>query len=124
MLVGPSSSAVSDSTKSLADAHRQRLDAETGDNNEIGKGKGREERFGQSKWKLGEGDVELDKEKLAEAIKEEKKRKQRGEDDDSEDRGRKKKYNSVAGDSYDVTEEELGKQFIADYIFGCNSSFL
>lgn len=109
-----SSSSAAAATKSLAEAHKERLEAEAGANDETSKGRVREEKFGQSKWKLGEGDVQLDKEKLAEALREEKKRKKRGEDDDDDDHddhGRRKKYNSFAGDTYEVTEEELGKVF-------------
>jgi pre-mRNA-processing factor SLU7 len=52
--------------------------------------------------------VTLDKERLAQAMIEERKRKVRGEDDD--DRvGKKKKDGHVGG--HDVTEEELGKIF-------------
>ena len=57
-----------------------------------------------SKERVGEGDVELDKERLAHALKEEKKRKARGDDD-----GRLGKR--VRGDEpYEVSEEQLGKQ--------------
>jgi pre-mRNA-processing factor SLU7 len=56
-----------------------------------------------SKKRVGEGDVQLDQAKLAEAIQEEKKRKLRG--DNTEDRfGKKRKETG----SHDVTEEELG----------------
>jgi len=51
---------------------------------------------------MGEGDVRLDEESLARALKEERKRKA-GEEDD--DRLGKKPKN--AGGSHDVTEEEL-----------------
>lgn len=59
-----------------------------------------------SKKRVGEGDVSLDKERLAEALSEEKKRKLRGGDD--EDRFSKKKK-GLEISSHDVTEEELGK---------------
>ncbi|KAJ7217882.1 Pre-mRNA splicing Prp18-interacting factor-domain-containing protein [Mycena pura] len=59
-----------------------------------------EQNFG--KKRMGEGDVRLDEERLARALKEEKKRKA-GEEDD--DRLGKKRKN--AGGSHDVTEEEL-----------------
>jgi pre-mRNA-processing factor SLU7 len=58
-----------------------------------------------SKKRVGEGDVKLDKERLALALQEEKKRKMRGEDDD-ERMGKKKKAGLAAG--HEVTEEELG----------------
>ena len=57
-----------------------------------------------SKKRLGEGELSIDKDKLAQALSEERKRKARGDDDD--DRfGKKKK----SGQSYEVSEEELGK---------------
>ncbi|KAG1737711.1 Pre-mRNA splicing Prp18-interacting factor-domain-containing protein [Suillus lakei] len=57
-----------------------------------------------SKKRVGEGDVSLDKDRLAEAISEEKKRKTRGDKDD--DRSSKKMKGLQSG-SHDVTEEEL-----------------
>ncbi|KAG2150544.1 Pre-mRNA splicing Prp18-interacting factor-domain-containing protein [Suillus clintonianus] len=57
-----------------------------------------------SKKRVGEGDVSLDKDRLAEAISEEKKRKARGDKDD--DRYSKKAKGLQSG-SHDVTEEEL-----------------
>ncbi|KAG2755237.1 hypothetical protein P692DRAFT_20826881 [Suillus brevipes Sb2] len=57
-----------------------------------------------SKKRVGEGDVALDKDRLAEAISEEKKRKTRGDKDD--DRSSKKMKGLQSG-SHDVTEEEL-----------------
>ncbi|KIJ67966.1 hypothetical protein HYDPIDRAFT_107513 [Hydnomerulius pinastri MD-312] len=57
-----------------------------------------------SKKRVGEGDVMLDKDRLAEALNEEKKRKARGGDDD--DRSSKKKKGLESG-GHDVTEEEL-----------------
>ncbi|KAG2078930.1 pre-mRNA-splicing factor SLU7 [Suillus decipiens] len=57
-----------------------------------------------SKKRVGEGDVSLDKDRLAEAINEEKKRKARGDKDD--DRSSKKMKGLQSG-SHDVTEEEL-----------------
>lgn len=62
-----------------------------------------------SKKRVGEGDVALDKDRLAEAISEEKKRKARGDKDD--DRSSKKAKGLQSG-SHDVTEEELGKCLI------------
>lgn len=58
-----------------------------------------------SKKRVGEGDVSLDKDRLAEAISEEKKRKARGDKDD--DRSSKKRKGLQSG-SHDVTEEEYG----------------
>ncbi|KAG1867404.1 Pre-mRNA splicing Prp18-interacting factor-domain-containing protein [Suillus subluteus] len=57
-----------------------------------------------SKKRVGEGDVSLDKDRLAEAINEEKKRKARGDKDD--DRS-SKKMKGLQSSSHDVTEEEL-----------------
>lgn len=59
-----------------------------------------------SKRRLGEGEVAINKEKLAQALSEERKRKSRGNDDD--DRWGKKQKGG-AGSSYEVSEEELGK---------------
>lgn len=56
-----------------------------------------------SKKRLGEGDLSLDKEKLAQAVNEERKRKAKGDDDDRF--GKKQK-------SYEVSEEELGESNI------------
>ena len=56
-----------------------------------------------SKKRLGEGDLRLNDMKLAEALQAERKRKGRGEEDEW---GSKRKK---GGDSYEVTEEELGK---------------
>jgi pre-mRNA-processing factor SLU7 len=62
------------------------------------------------KERVGEGEIQLDKERLAQALKEEKKRKVRGDDD-----GRLGKR--VRGDEpYDVTEERLGKMSTNDVI--------
>ncbi|KAF7315510.1 Slu7 domain-containing protein [Mycena indigotica] len=60
-----------------------------------------EQNFG--KKRMGEGDVQLDEDRLARALKEEKKRK--GEDNDSDRFGKKRK--GVASSSHEVTEEEL-----------------
>ncbi|KAG1734676.1 Pre-mRNA splicing Prp18-interacting factor-domain-containing protein [Suillus paluster] len=57
-----------------------------------------------SKKRVGEGEVSLDKDRLADAISEEKKRKARGEKDD--DRYSKKMKGLQSG-SHDVTEEEF-----------------
>lgn len=59
-----------------------------------------------SKKRLGEGDLSLDESKLAKALNEERKRKARGDDDD--DRFGKKQRGG-AGQSYEVSEEELGR---------------
>ena len=59
-----------------------------------------------SKKRVGEGDVTLDKDRLAEALSDERKRKGWGGND--EDRFSKKKK-GLEVSSHDVTEEELGK---------------
>ena len=51
----------------------------------------------------GEGEIELDKGRLAQALKEEKKRKARDDDDRPGKRTR-------GDESYEVTEEQLGKE--------------
>jgi len=56
-----------------------------------------------SKKRVGEGDVSLNKDRLADAINEEKKRKARGEKDDG---GFSKKRKGLQSGSHDVTEEE------------------
>jgi len=65
-----------------------------------------------SKKRIGEGNVTLDKERLAEALADERKRKAWGdnEEDREADRHSKKKRAQEIG-THDVTEEELGKSF-------------
>jgi pre-mRNA-processing factor SLU7 len=58
------------------------------------------------KERVGEGEVQLDKERLARALKEEKKRKARGDDD-----GRSGKR-AKGEESHEVTEEQLGKKLV------------
>lgn len=104
-----SSSAQADApSKSLLEAHQEKI--EKGESRS-GKGKDRDQKFGQSKWKLGEGEVQLDEKRLADALQDEKKRKALANEEDDGGRGKKKKYNSAltGGDkSFEVTEEELG----------------
>ena len=57
-----------------------------------------------SKKRLGEGDLDLNEDKLAEAIKAERKRKGRGGEEYEWGTGKKRK----GGESHEVTEEELG----------------
>jgi pre-mRNA-processing factor SLU7 len=57
-----------------------------------------------SKKRMGEGDVKLDKERLAQALSEERKRKNAGDDDEWAGKRRK----DVHTGNHDVTEEELG----------------
>ncbi|EAU91764.1 pre-mRNA-splicing factor SLU7 [Coprinopsis cinerea okayama7 len=59
-----------------------------------------------SKKRVGEGDVVLDQEKLAKALKEERKRKAKGGYEDV-DRYGKKSRSTVEGSTHEVTEEEL-----------------
>lgn len=59
-----------------------------------------------SKKRVGEGDITLDKGRLADALAEERKR--RAEGADEEDRYSKKKRGLEIG-THDVTEEELGE---------------
>lgn len=118
MLAGPSSSipstaAVAAPTKSLVESHQERLESD-------GKGNGKErasdtdrKTLGVGKRTLGEGELQLDEARLAEAIAEERKRKTINDDDLGDVRGRKKKYNSAYSggkgtDNVEVTEEELG----------------
>ncbi|TFK54147.1 hypothetical protein OE88DRAFT_1654659 [Heliocybe sulcata] len=86
------------STKPLAESSRPRDDA---DEEDLEERKKRAERL-FSKERVGEGEVRLDREKLARAIQEERKRKVRGEEE--EERGGKKKK---GGEASEVTEEEL-----------------
>jgi hypothetical protein len=60
-----------------------------------------------SKKRLGEGDLNLDKDRLAQALSAERKRKVAGEDDDERWGGKRRKY-GVEGTNMDVTEEDLG----------------
>ena len=60
-----------------------------------------------SKKRIGEGDVKLDRDRLAQAVLEERKRKTRGGKDD-DDRSSKKQKGVLESGSHDVTEEELG----------------
>ena len=55
------------------------------------------------KERVGEGEIQLDEERLVRALKEEKKRKARGDDDDRS--GKRAK----GDEPYEVTEEQLGK---------------
>ena len=62
------------------------------------------------KERMGEGEFQLDKERLAQALKEEKKRKARGDDDDRSGK-------RVRGDEpNEVTEEQLGERFTYDVV--------
>jgi len=61
-----------------------------------------------SKKRLGEGDLSLDKDKLAQALSVERKRKTVGEDDDDDRWGGKRRKYGREGTNVDVTEEDLG----------------
>lgn len=60
-----------------------------------------------SKKRIGEGDVKLDLDRLAQAMLDEKKRKSGGIKDE-DDRSSKKQKSGLESGSHDVTEEELG----------------
>lgn len=67
-----------------------------------------------SKKRVGEGEVQLDRSKLANALSEEKKRKMMRGELDEDDRGGKRKKrepDASAKGSHDVTEEQLGALF-------------
>ena len=59
-----------------------------------------------SKKRIGEGDVKLDRDRLAQAVLDEKKRKSRMKDED--DRSSKKQKSGFETGSHEITEEELG----------------
>jgi len=63
-----------------------------------------------SKKRIGEGDVKLDQDRLAQAVLEERKRKARGGKGD-DDRISKKQKSTLESGSHEVTEEELGMGF-------------
>ena len=63
-----------------------------------------------SKKRIGEGDIKLDRDRLAQAVLEERKRKVRGGKDD-DDRTSKKQKSTLESGSHEVTEEELGMVF-------------
>jgi pre-mRNA-processing factor SLU7 len=60
-----------------------------------------------SKKRIGEGEVKLDQDRLAQAVLDEKKRKSRGMKDE-DDRSSKKQKSGLESGSHEVTEEELG----------------
>ncbi|KIP05104.1 hypothetical protein PHLGIDRAFT_92581 [Phlebiopsis gigantea 11061_1 CR5-6] len=98
-LLASSSSAPSGSSGSTA-----RTEAEAPSTQESSEDRRKKAEALFSKKRLGEGDLELDENKLAEAIKAERKRKGRGGEQEYEwGTGKKRK----AGESHEVTEEEL-----------------
>lgn len=64
-----------------------------------------------SKKRIGEGDIQLDRDRLAQAVLDEKKRKSRGMKDE-DDRSNKKQKSGLESGSHEVTEEELGMFFL------------
>lgn len=60
-----------------------------------------------SKKRIGEGDVKLDRDRLAQAVLDERKRKARGGKEE-DDRSSKKQKSVLESGSHEVTEEELG----------------
>lgn len=72
-----------------------------------------------SKKRVGEGDVRLDKDRLTQALLEEKKRKL-GEDFNG--RTGKKRRGALESSSHDVTEEELGTCYNPLQLYLCYSS--
>lgn len=68
--------------------------------------------YAKKKQQLGEGDIELDKDRLAIALKEEKRKRRGGGGDDDEgeeewQRDKKRKYGGSSSYNTEVTEEEL-----------------
>ena len=61
-----------------------------------------------SKKRVGEGEVSLDKEKLEQALREEKKRKAKAGYEDEERYSKKSKSGTVESSTHEVTEEQLG----------------
>lgn len=113
LLLGSSqaTSSTSQPSKTLSEQRKERLLDESEE--EKGGKNGDKNYIAVNKRTLGEGKIELDQERLAEAIREERKRKARNEDDNDDSQARRKKYNSSlqggkAGDNAEVTEEELG----------------
>ncbi len=71
-----------------------------------------EQKFGKSR--LGEGDLQLNDERLAKAMQEERKRKAKDDEEEEGWRSKKRAANgSTLGGSHEVTEEELGLSFIS-----------
>jgi pre-mRNA-processing factor SLU7 len=68
-----------------------------------------------SKKRIGEGDVKLDPDRLAQSILDEKKRKSMK---DGDDRSSKKQKSGLGTGSHEVTEEELGTFLLC--LFFCN----
>ena len=113
LLLGSSqvTSSMSQPSKTLSEQRKERLLDESEE--EKGGKNGDKNYIAVNKRTLGEGKIELDQGRLAEAIREERKRKARNEDDNDDSQARRKKYNSSlqggkAGDNAEVTEEELG----------------
>lgn len=75
-----------------------------------------------SKRRLGEGELNINEDKLAQALREEKKRKGRVEEDDDR-HGKRKKGGAGTGSNIEVTEEELGALFSFVIPFGFNADW-
>jgi pre-mRNA-processing factor SLU7 len=67
-----------------------------------------------SKTRIGEGDVQIDRERLRAALEDEKKRKARHDDDDRS--SKKKKAASEQNSNHEVTQEELGWCFYFGFL--------
>ena len=81
------------------------------------KDRGRDEPSSMSKKHLGERDIRLDQDKLADAIRAEKERKRKGGyDGDDLPSGKRKKQESMSSSNPEVTEEELGVYLL---VLGC-----
>ena len=97
-------------SRSMVNQHIE--DMSRGKGKEKERERDREEPLSLAKKHLGEGDLRLDRDKLAEAIKAEREKKRKGskiDDDDDEHSGKRKKYNnSFSSGTHEVTEEELG----------------
>jgi pre-mRNA-processing factor SLU7 len=104
-------------TRSLADQHLE--DMSRGKGKVKDRDRDRDEPSSLAKKHLGEGDLQLDKVKLAEAIKAEREKKRKGwkADEVDEPSGKRKKYNdSFSSGNHEVTEEELGASICHTYV--------
>ena len=97
-------------SRPMVDQHLE--DMARGKGKESDRDRDRDEPSSLAKKHLGEGDVRLDKDKLAEAIKAEREKKRKGSKFDESDNvpsGKRKKYNDgFSSGNHEVTEEELG----------------
>lgn len=95
------------SSSTQVDADTAKLDATTASTKNSGSIDDRRKKADElfSKKRLGEGDVQIDESRLAEAVREERERKRKGRDEEEDKWGKKQKKK---GDTAEVTEEELG----------------